>query len=1455
MMETSKPGTLGVAFVCNHLIELMSSQINPDEVSPTNRVKDIASLIAKLEVRIKGILNIYPRQEALLSILADFGWELIEGRFIPGKTIDLERLRDALQKKSGKLSRRIWRLQLKEGVESSSTSFLPGLLLRCIANKVSTEIVKEAEDHHDHSLDLLGTSSTMTNIELKPCSAFFTGICMIVDISGFAKISEQYFDSKKEGIDALQRATNGYIGRLVEIIYCYGGDIMKFDGDAILCVFYGGENARKVAELFLHPKEDNRIEVDEGVLSDIALNAMICAMELRTITTNLLSVHIALSVGEMCFGIIGGVLDRWENLLSGKCVFQLSQCLKDAPAKNIAITPELAILLGDELMKAFDGLRLDTGNYLIQQKPNLETSFQARDRKSDASNGKSWSSICASLPYINCVDKFVPTPVLHACNNKALRYLSEIREVTTMFMKWTSYHPDNNKDVTSLQPYYEKVQTILYEQGAFLRQLIVNDKGCMLVACWGVPTSSYLDNSLRALRAAISIRKQLRDMDMETCFGISTGNVFCGNMGNEIRQEYSLVGETVIFASRLTSDLKPGIFIDEATHSRLSFEMAELFTEFYGSEVGNSDKNVGCVHELISENMPEIVESFIEENEIKHDCKIALRRNLDRLCKQSRKGIINQTGSKKSTSNLLRFIMLEGKVGTGKRTAVRWLIHQAQKRNVTTLIVRLESKDTFMQYWMLSKLFSLLIDHNPLDHVSKQKTQVMAFLTRAFGDSFDKIFNMAMPALKNLFGMRFIYDEGEGPPVEKSHSTSKAYREALYEIFCYLFNEKAVMIIIENIHFADEESLKVLLSFKAMVARSVLMFTALDFEHAILRQEVVGVRNAKGRTKPKLVTMEWYKKFHHTLSQNENTTLITLDDFNISEIDAILVAALHDDHLPLQLARCVHQLSGGSIFLINEIIEFLKVSSIQDFIKMVEDAPPVTKQKHRLSIARPPLDNPAAISSRETATTKEEGDRSFEKSLSKSSLRVSSLVPPPLTIPAKSSIPGVEPETSSEADDPFEASRAKLYLCIIHRFEKLEPDTQQVLKTASVIGMEFSREVLSGVLPTALKSITSTVLKQLTKEQWITPNQGEDIGYTFNHPLVHSSILSLLPSGDSNFIHRLVAECLIEINNTNGDDATTCSDISYHYSFCNNSKAFEYCVKAADLYIYEDIESCLAMLNCCMGYCRTVIDIKTVQKVKDALTYEIFTAESNIRRQKELEKNPQPIKNPQVRPPETAAESKQPETSGAQTATNAFSGSGIARVIGSMKGTVHTETTTTSKMGFGWFSCFGSGVTNSGKSSKSVHPAEPLSNGIPNKSGAGAASGVKAALVKEPLISGLLSRQGSLGPRQESSLSKGTDPHGSGEHNSVSSSTASNISEEQREAAFKGLEALQQQLTVLFELFSHEGRNDPPEPWQQRFLKETNASTANKRSAIQKRTSQTHLTSLSSGNWADLGSL
>ena len=335
---------------------------------------------------------------------------------------------------------------------------------------------------------------------LEPSSFFLNGVCLLVDISGFTKLSGDFCGLGKGGIDELQLATNGYMGKLVEIIYTYGGEIIKFAGDAIICVFSehfktavsskGNKLRRSMdnfEEIFMEtniPMIENRHPCTSNdkvfilgnscgsVDAEVVLRAMLCAEKLRKEQTDKLSVHVAMSCGEMCFGVLGGVENRWECLISGPCIHELSDCLDDAPSKEAVISRACADILAmstlsmeleeceqnpdnnlhchSEHSSSSHTYIVDTviGNYQfeLEQLPSgNHRIIYVRNVNVDVTNNNntttsfSFTAQNATIQYpqsLKLIRQFVPLPIAEEIEaGTGLTFIAEIREVTTMFMK------------------------------------------------------------------------------------------------------------------------------------------------------------------------------------------------------------------------------------------------------------------------------------------------------------------------------------------------------------------------------------------------------------------------------------------------------------------------------------------------------------------------------------------------------------------------------------------------------------------------------------------------------------------------------------------------------------------------------------------------------------------------------------------------------------------------------------------------------------------------------------------------------------------------------------------------------------------------------------------------------------------------------------------------------------
>ncbi len=118
--------------------------------------------------------------------------------------------------------------------------------------------------------------------------------------------------------------------------------------------------------------------------------------------------------------------------------------------------------------------------------------------------------------------------------------------------------------ITFLNTYFNAVTQIIFEHGGVLDKYI----GDGLMAFFGVPLATG-NEAEQAVRAALAIRQALVKLRAEgqavgdfpireIGIGINGGEVVVGNVGSEMHQEYTLLGDTVNVAARLEALARSG---------------------------------------------------------------------------------------------------------------------------------------------------------------------------------------------------------------------------------------------------------------------------------------------------------------------------------------------------------------------------------------------------------------------------------------------------------------------------------------------------------------------------------------------------------------------------------------------------------------------------------------------------------------------------------------------------------------------------------------------------------------------------------------------------------------------------------------------------------------------------------------------------------------------------------
>jgi adenylate cyclase len=137
-----------------------------------------------------------------------------------------------------------------------------------------------------------------------------------------------------------------------------------------------------------------------------------------------------------------------------------------------------------------------------------------------------------------------------------------------------SEHLDPTAIVDLLNDYLARVTDAVIKHGGHLNKFV----GDEAMAVFGAPLSNPR-HAEAAVRAAMDIQKQIEElnhrenMDNVTIgagVGVNSGEMVAGNLGSEKKMEYTVIGDNVNVASRLTSLAGAGlILITKATYDRI----------------------------------------------------------------------------------------------------------------------------------------------------------------------------------------------------------------------------------------------------------------------------------------------------------------------------------------------------------------------------------------------------------------------------------------------------------------------------------------------------------------------------------------------------------------------------------------------------------------------------------------------------------------------------------------------------------------------------------------------------------------------------------------------------------------------------------------------------------------------------------------------------------------------
>ena len=140
-------------------------------------------------------------------------------------------------------------------------------------------------------------------------------------------------------------------------------------------------------------------------------------------------------------------------------------------------------------------------------------------------------------------------------------------EVTVLFVDIRDFmsfsdHMDSEQIVDLLNDYFTRVTDVAIKEGGHINKFVGDE--AMIV--FGAPVPNP-DHAKTAVRSALKIQKEITRLnqekrvgheDIRIGIGINSGEMIAGNLGSQRKMEYTVIGDHVNIASRLTALAKAG---------------------------------------------------------------------------------------------------------------------------------------------------------------------------------------------------------------------------------------------------------------------------------------------------------------------------------------------------------------------------------------------------------------------------------------------------------------------------------------------------------------------------------------------------------------------------------------------------------------------------------------------------------------------------------------------------------------------------------------------------------------------------------------------------------------------------------------------------------------------------------------------------------------------------------
>jgi len=335
-----------------------------------------------------------------------------------------------------------------------------------------------------------------------------------------------------------------------------------------------------------------------------------------------------------------------------------------------------------------------------------------------------------------------------------------------------------------------------------------------VMALFGAPVA-HEDHAQRACYASLAIQRALEGygekirkecgVEFKMRVGLNSGPVIVGAVGDDLRMDYTAIGDTVNLASRMQSMARPGIILVSADTHR----MARDFFTF---------EPLGKI-EVKGKEEPVEAYQLIEATRVETRLEAAIARGLTRFVGREKEMAILKEAFEKAKSGSGQVVGIVGEAGVGKSRLVLELRQMLAQDEYTYLDGHCLHYGSSMPYVPLLDILRSYFDIGEGERefvIKKKMAETISHL--------DEELKGILPPLHDLFSLKV---EDEGYLWLEPQKKRERIFEAMRDLLVRESQRKPLVLAVDDLQWIDRTSDEFLNYFIGWLAGSHIMLVLL----------------------------------------------------------------------------------------------------------------------------------------------------------------------------------------------------------------------------------------------------------------------------------------------------------------------------------------------------------------------------------------------------------------------------------------------------------------------------------------------------------------------------------------------------------------------------------------------------------------------------------------------------